>query len=137
MPPKPLPKFFIGEENTQKMIERFKKEKAPVLAEHLGKPDSESVWFSRDHIADWLKEIDHAGGNGLRINFGVYGPEDATEAYPVEGQTCLVIHITRGQNGKEKDNVILEDEPDFQERSKIKRKGFNMGSLCPPRCEDY
>lgn len=110
--------------------------KYPTLSERLGKDDTKSIWYSRDHVVKLLEEIDHANGDGLRLHFGAY--EDGHEF--ASGQLCLVMNVTRG-----KKDVILEEEADFPDRSKSEKgfdpnakvisKDFNFGSPCPPRCD--
>lgn len=135
MSAKPLPFFFIGKETTEKRKRLFVEKKLPKLVEALGKPDTQSIWYSRDHIAGLLEEIDHAKGDGLRLQFGSY--EDGHE---FAGQLCLVMNVTRDRK-----NITLEDEPDYKERSKAEKsfdpdakvtpKDFNFGSPCPPKCD--
>ncbi|CAM1339207.1 hypothetical protein [Tenacibaculum aestuarii] len=142
---KKLPFFFIGKRVTEERKENFKQQKYPVLCKQLGKKDTQSVWYSREHISKLLEEIDHAGGDGIRLHFGAYEKE-----HPFEGQLCLVMNVTRVKKEGEfqkRENIFLEEELDFEERSKSDRstsdsdsnvikRDFNFGSPCPPRCEE-
>lgn len=143
-PLKKLPFFFIGKKVTEQRKENFKKLKYPVLCKQLGKEDTQSVWYTREHILKLLEEIDHVEGDGIRLHFGAY-----EKGHPFEGQMCLVMNVTRTkQQGKlqKRENIFIEDECDFEERSKSDRsfndsepskikRDFNFGSPCPPRCE--
>lgn len=118
-----------------------------MLTSSLGKTDTRSVWYSRAHIAALLDEIDHAEGDGMRIFFGSY--ESEHEDY--SGQTCLLMVVTREEQVGEMirhKNVIIEDEPDYEDRAALARempdwelgqskrkRDFNHGSPCPPICD--
>lgn len=137
----PLPWFFIGKHLTDERINGYINNKQPLLSQALGREDTRSVWYSREHILKLLEEIDHAGGDGLRIYFGMY---EATHAeFP--GQTCLLMAVTRSaqKDGKTvHERVSLEDESDFAQRSSLSRdlnqpygRDFNFGSPCPSLCD--
>ncbi|MGG8497141.1 hypothetical protein ACQY1Q_12045 [Tenacibaculum sp. TC6] len=142
---KKLPFFFIGKKVTEERKENFKKLKHPILCKQLGREDTQSVWYTREHISKLLEEIDHAGGDGIRLHFGAY-----EKGHPLEGQLCLVMNVTRiKKQGKSQKrvNIFLEEELDYEERSKSDRfikdsdpnvikRDFNFGSPCPPRCEE-
>ncbi|MFC0518951.1 hypothetical protein ACFFGT_32350 [Mucilaginibacter angelicae] len=142
---KPLPFFFVGQALVNQRTADFVNQKNNLLSEALGKPDTRSIWYSRDHIAGLLDEIDHAGGDGLRIAFGMY-----ERGHQFAGQLCLMMNPTRGVavgDSVVHQAVILENEPDFAERSAVNKdydfgnglpgvdKGFNLGSPCPPICD--
>jgi len=142
---KPLPIFFISQALLEQRSGRFINQKNNLLSNALGKPDTRSVWYTRDHIAGLLDEIDHYGGDGLRIYFGMYEPDHPNFA----GQLCLVMNPTRTVDGSTgHPDIIVENEPDFAERSALprasgaglednvfnKKKGGNLGSPCPPIC---
>ncbi len=139
--PKPLPWFFIGEQLTNDRIELFMNNKHNLLSQSLGKQDTHSIWYTRDHIAMLLDEIDHAGGDGLRVYFGMY--EAGHSDFP--GQTCLLMAITRAAQRGDKtihERVSLEHESDFPQRSSLPRdfnqptgRDFNFGSPCPSLCD--
>ncbi len=136
---KKLPFFYVGKATTDSRKENFIRSKYPLLCEGLGKQDTQSIWYSRNHILALLEEIEHAGGDGLRLHFGAY-----EEGHEFEGQLCLVMNVTRYSNEKRVD-VIVENEADFDDRSKATRstdgtdhqipRDFNFGSPCPPRCD--
>jgi len=143
---KPLPFFYVGQTITNDRISSFKTQKHPLLTQAIGKPDTCSVWYSKEHFVKLLEEIEFAGGDGIRISFGTY---EAGHQY--EGQTCLLFNTTRATEvggAITHTNVILENEPDFADRSAQERdiihfpgedpivKDFNLGSPCPPFCND-
>ncbi|SEO51039.1 hypothetical protein [Mucilaginibacter sp. OK283] len=145
---KPLPFFFISQELADQRTSAFLNEKNNLLSNAIGKPDTRSIWYSRDHIAGLLEEIDFAGGDGLRIFLGMYEATHPNFA----NQLCLIMNPTRAVQAGEftiHENVILENEPEFLTRSAMARggelplgenlfnpqKGFNLGSPCPPICD--
>lgn len=150
----PLPYFFVGKDLASERIGNYSAKHA-LLSTHIGKPDTKSVWYSKEHITELIDEIELASGDGMRIFFGSYDCNHAEFA----DQTCLVMVVTREQlteNGIIHQNVIVEEEPGFEERSAepaivpnwIKnnrlytKRDFNHGSPCPPVCdgdegEDY
>jgi hypothetical protein len=133
----PLPSFFVGKQVTKDRIDRFIAEKHPLLSGAIGTPDTKAIWYSKDHVAQWLAEMDKAGADGMRIYFGMQGAEDE---YP--NQTCLLMVMTRAdmQTGVHTDFTI-EDSPDFADRRfrpgnrEGNRRDFNTGSPCPPVCD--
>ena len=141
---KKLPFFFVGKSITDLRKERFKQEKHPILSSQLGKEETLNIWYTREHIVKLLEEIDHASGDGIRLHFGAY-----EAGHEFEGQLCLVMNVTKTltkENFSERKDIILEDQPDFIERSKTDRnlefsqsskvkRDFNFGSPCPPRCK--
>lgn len=142
---RPLPYFFIGQALTNERINYYLTRKHPLLNADLGRTDTKSVWYSKEHIVKLMEELEYAGGDGVRVSFGVYEPSNE-----YEGQLCLLMNITRQRilNGNVvHENISLEDEPDYPDRSTLPRdiielpgedepidKDFNYGMPCPPRC---
>lgn len=145
---KPLPFFFVGKDITLARRADYASNKHTLLSEALGRPDTKSIWYSKEHFVKLLEEIEYAGGDGIRFYFGMYEPE-----HEYAGQTCLVMNTTRETiiNGNTVHvNVVLENEPDFGDRSELPRdiilenditglksRDFNYGSPCPPRCDGF
>lgn len=146
-----LPYFFVGKDLATERIGNYAT-KHTLLTQALGKQDTRSVWYAKEHIERLLEEIDHAEGDGLRIFLGAY---ESTHI-DFSGQTCLIMAVTREKvmedNSVIHENVVLEDEPDFSERSALPRimpetpfdgglfkrkKDFNHGSPCPPLCDGF
>jgi hypothetical protein len=142
---RPLPYFFIGQALTAERINNYLTQKHPLLSQGLGRTDTKSVWYSKEHIVKLLEELEYAGGDGVRVSFGVYEPSNE-----YAGQLCLLMNLTRERivDGIVlHENVLIENEPDFPERSTLARdiielpgedepidKDFNYGMPCPPRC---
>jgi hypothetical protein len=135
---KPLPFFFVGKDVTNERINKFLTTKYDLLSDAIGKPDTRSIWYSKEHVEGWLSEINLANADGLRIYFGSY--EETHPSYPK--QTCLLMVLTRedSQPGVHGD-ISIEDEPDFALRSQTERsivdfteRDYNVGSPCPPIC---
>lgn len=143
---KSLPFFFIGRSLTLERINNYLNHKHGLLSQSLGKMDTKRIWYSKEHIAKLLEEIEYVGGDGVRVSFGMY--ENSNE---YAGQLCLLMNVTRDQTVGDTVshvNVILENEPDYEDRSALQRdiilpsdeetpidKDFNYGSPCPPRCD--
>jgi hypothetical protein len=145
---KPLPFFHVGQQATADRISRFQKQKHNLLSQALGKPDTRSIWYSKEHFAKLLEEIEFAGGDGIRVHFGMY-----EEGHQFAGQLCLLFNCTREKqagNTTLHSNVVLEHESDYPQRSSLPReiilfpgdshsadvRDFNLGLPCPPRCDD-
>lgn len=146
--PKPLPWFFIGREAASQRVKNYEKQKHNLLTDSLGKPDTKSIWYSKEHISSLLEEIEHVGGDGVRIYFGAY--DVSHESFG--GQLCLIMiptkELKQGEMITHK-NVSIETERDFAERTSLSRdfnlsneddevptsRDFNYGSPCPPLCD--
>lgn len=147
--PKPLPFFYIGKDITVERINNYITQKHPILSLAIGKPDTKSIWYPKEYIVKLLEEIELASGDGIRIHLGMY-----EASHEFSGQICLLINSTRSEKtgaGVTQNNVILENEENFQERACLPRgtvilpdgpstdgykKDFNYGSPCPPRCDN-
>ena len=128
---KPVPSFFVGQEVAQKMINNYVDKKYQNACKHLGKEDTRSVWYTKDHIEKLLKEIDISNGSGLRFYFGAYGDDHKEFA----GQTCLIVYPTRKKYVENKPvdiDIVVEKEDSFPNRI---QEGFNFGRPCPPKCD--
>lgn len=144
----PLPDIFIGTENVHTMVEKYQTEKYPLLqsaqtAKGIGRHETKSVWYSKEHIQTLLTEMDLMNANGMRIYFGAY-----KEDHPLApGQQCLLMMLTKATASGNAD-IIYENEPGFEERRNAgiinsrsiipeeqqTPKPFNYGSPCPPIC---
>jgi len=143
----PLPFFYIGRSLTRERIDTYQSQKLSLLSGAIGKPDTKSIWYSREHVEKLLAEIDYAGGDGVRLYFGTY-----ESGHVFADQTCIVMNVTRELEVDDDImhvDVVLEKEPDFADRSSVPRevitfpgginsifkRDFNYGSPCPPRCD--
>lgn len=128
-----LPFFFVGKTTTKARIARYAETKHPVLSREMNKPDTKSIWYTKEHISFLLDEMNNADADGLRIYFGAYGEQ---ENY--SGQTCLLMVMTKPGEQTGHIDISVEDEPDFQARSVdgSGRRDFNVGNPCPPMCDD-
>lgn len=147
-PAKPLPDIFIGTEKVQIMVEKYQTEKYPLLqaaqtAKGIGRNETKSVWYTKEHIQTLLSEMDLMNANGMRVYFGAY-----EENHPLApGQQCLLMVLTRQSSNGGNEDIIYETEPGFEERNNASAnsrsvnpseqetpKPFNYGSPCPPIC---
>jgi hypothetical protein len=132
----PLPNFFVGKTITNNRVTQFMATKHGLLSDALGKTETRAIWYSRDHVEQWLQEIDKAEGDGLRVYFGAY-----SENEDYAGQLCLLMVVTQANtsNGSHTD-ITIEDAPDFEARAfkagNGRNRDFNIGSPCPPICDE-
>lgn len=146
----PLPAIFVPKEMISDRVNRFLQTKHAALSQQLtgngpSRQDTRSIWYTKEHVQTWLDEMNLMGADGMRVYFGAYGPENAE----AQDQLCLLMVLTRAENGLHKD-IVLENEPDFFERQQLPRersilnddededkkkpKEYNYGSPCPPLC---
>lgn len=148
----PLPEIFIGKTLVNQRILNYQENKHGILSNALAiatsttaKPETKSIWYSKEHVQTWLDEMNLMNADGIRFYFAAYGvEEDVAQA----GQLCLVAVLTSLDNNNHKD-IIYEDAACYGERllatnsrdlnlddvfDKEKPKEFNYGSLCPPAC---
>ncbi len=133
----PVPSFFVGKSITNDRVSRFISGKHALLSDDLGSTKTKAIRYSRDHVAQWLSEIDKAEADGMRIYFGT---QSETDDYP--GQLCLLMVMTKPntESGGHSD-ITIEDAPDFEARSlpsdpaAPRKRDFNTGSPCPPICD--
>lgn len=147
-PAKPLPDIFIGTEKVHTMVEKYQAEKYPLLqaaqaVKGVGRNETKSVWYSKEHVQTLLSEMDLMNANGMRVYFGSY-----EENHPfAPGQQCLLMMLTRQSANGSNEDIIYESEPGFDERKnagvntrstntneQATPKPFNYGSPCPPIC---
>jgi hypothetical protein len=150
--PAPLPEIFISKETLDSRIQNYLTDKLPLLRDAqknkgVTREETKSIWYSKEHIENWLREINLLNADGMRICFGAYGENENI----VSGQLCLVMVLTRPiENTNSHSDIVYENEPDFTARVNAtsnarsltnpvfndgsKEKQFNYGSPCPPIC---
>lgn len=143
----PLPRIFIDKGTLRRRVNLFLQNKHRILSQAMSSQDvqrveTRSIWYSKDHVQSWLDEMNLMGADGMRVYLGTY--EEGMSA----GQLCLLMVLTRlGEDDQTHWDIILEDEPGFQERLDASRaitldepgeeecgKQYNYGSPCPPIC---
>jgi hypothetical protein len=154
---KPLPEFFIGKAEANKLITNFMKTKLPGLNKKMpnGREDTQSIWYSFSHIEELYKEMVFLNADGLRIYFGCYDGDTKDTEYgdDVSQQLCLVMvpTMTNLETAKHED-ILQEDTKEFwlrpgsemfvgndgnnAELTHAGSRGYNHGSPCPPICKD-
>lgn len=149
---KPLPVSFIDPELAKTRVTNYKNDAYQQLSTKLrevhGEPVSEtrSVWYSLTQLQEWIDELMHYGGDGIRIYLGQKENLKEGETYneltgePRPGQLCLVIVPTkRGSNAASHVNLIYNKLPDYEPRLAATEPlplemAFNLGGYCPPLC---
>ena len=147
----PLPAIFIGKEKINQRVKLYQRIKHPLLSQELSsggipREDTKSIWYSREHIEMLLSEINQMDADGIRVYFGAYEQGSGI----ADGQLCLLMVLTRpSADGFSHRDIILEDEPGFEERVQMTQsrstedetglpggipREYNYGSPCPPIC---
>jgi hypothetical protein len=153
---KPLPSSFITSDIVTERVSNYKNGAHQLLSEQLSKnagepvEDTRSVWYSTEQLMEWLSELVHYNGDGLRIYIGQREKlkpgerYDDTSGEPRPGQLCLLIVPTKkGETEDSHINMLYKDLPDFEARKAISKtanagqegqRAFNFGGYCPPLC---
>jgi hypothetical protein len=149
---KSLPLSFIDPVLAKTRVMNYKAGAYGILSANLSAAnnkavsETKSVWYSAAQLQDWINEINHYGGDGIRIYFGqkedlAPGEEyDERSGEPRPGQLCLVIIPTKeGSNTSIHKNLIYNKLHDYQQRldatePRPLEMAFNLGGYCPPLC---
>jgi hypothetical protein len=152
MSTKPLPTSFIDPELAKTRVVNYKNDDYNNLSTKLNEArgntagETKSVWYSLTQLQEWVAEIEHYKGDGIRIYLGQKEELRDGENYselsgePRPGQLCLVIVPTkRGSHASSHVNLIYNQLPDFEERlavtpPRMQEMAFNLGGYCPPWC---
>jgi hypothetical protein len=113
---RPLPFFFLSSTTIITRITNYLNLKYKVLSETIGKQETKCIWYSKEHIIQLLEEIEAVNGDGVRFYLGSY--EATNENSP--NQLCLLMVTTRANQEGHQD-VILEEEANFNDRAKLKQ----------------
>ncbi|KAA2240404.1 hypothetical protein F0L74_30075 [Chitinophaga agrisoli] len=122
---------FVDARHVNELRENYRTERWVENSNHLGKPDSLSVWYSLDELKEYLETAAAAGADGVRVYFGAY-PSTYPENILLEGRQTVVFVATQQ---KQSDTGKTENKDLYVST----RKGpeviaFNFGSICPPNC---
>lgn len=147
----PIPEYFVGRETVNRRVKKFMAGKRQLLtndmnANGLSSEESKHVWYPKEYIEVLVDELQHYGGNGVRIYFGEY-ENDIMEAAP--GQLGLLLVLTREEDDGKIHDILFEEQEDYSLRiGNFKSKGidlsqsyvngkpreFNAMLPCPPLC---
>jgi hypothetical protein len=153
MTAKPLPSSFIAYETAKKRIDLYRSNAHDMLSKKLSETEgvpvqeTKSVWYSAKQLLEWIDEIIHYGGDGIRIYLGQKEPLEPGVLYneklkePRPGQLCLIIVPTKAGAFEDSHiNIIYnENSQDFRDRKAATNitsigRSLNLGSYCPPLC---
>jgi hypothetical protein len=143
--PTPLHSGFVGKEKVNDRVKRYQfgdqdeyEGKYQMLSDKMElrghfQGETKYVWYSKQYFEDLVTEINLYNGDGIRVYFGEYENENGVPA----GQLCLLMVVTK-PDANDTDihrDVVIEDEPGFDQRSAVSRsREFNIGAPCPPIC---
>jgi hypothetical protein len=122
---------FVDARHVNELRENYRTERWMSNSNHLGKPDSLSVWYSLDELKDYLETAAAAGADGVRVYFGAY-PSTYPDNILLEGRQTIVFVATQqkqSETGKTENKDLYVSTPKGPEVV-----AFNFGSLCPPSC---
>lgn len=128
---KPLPGIFISKDVVNQRVKNYVNNKLPLLSNAIGKPDTQSGWYSLEQFEELMREMYHLNADGLRIYFGAYGSNDPL--YPDQLTFMFVPTYLDSETGNHTD-IMIDDLPDFSKRAALldSSKNYDTASLCPP-----
>jgi hypothetical protein len=137
---KPLPSIFVYKEVVNERVHNFRNNKLPLLSDAIGKPDTQSGWYSLQQFEELMREMYYLHADGVRFYFGAHSSNDPL--YPDQLTFVLVPTYWDASTECHKD-IVVEEMPDFETRNAIETsaakhsedvKNYDTISLCPPRC---
>lgn len=152
----PLSEYFIGHNEANQRIARYRLRKHKLLTEDLEKKgcdrgETKYVWYPRSYFETLLNEMDYykskgVNVNGARVYLGEYENKD-DENFP-SGQIGLIIVLTEETENNITRDIILEEKAGYLERLRAAKesnirlnipgeendRAFNVCGPCPPAC---
>jgi hypothetical protein len=122
---------FVDNNHVTMLRENYKQNRWMANSEHLGKPDSLSVWYSLDELKQYIATAEAAGADGIRVYFGVY-PSVFPENILLQDRQTIVFVATQqksSETGKTENKDLYVSTPKGPEIV-----AFNFGLPCPPAC---
>ncbi|WP_298737699.1 hypothetical protein [uncultured Chitinophaga sp.] len=122
---------FVDARHVNELRENYRRERWVNNTNHLGKPDSLSVWYSLPELKEYLEAAEAAGADGIRVYFGVY-PSTYPDNILLEGRQTVAFVATQQkqtETGKTENKDLYVSTPKGPEIV-----AFNIGSPCPPYC---
>jgi hypothetical protein len=120
---------FVTKQEVDTLITSYKKERWAANSDQLGKADSLSVWFTVEEVEAFLAKVKANGGNGVRMHFGVFSAENATEP-EFEGRQTLVMIGNRSSDG----TFASSKELYASNSGNPEIVALAGGIVCPPFC---
>jgi hypothetical protein len=111
--------LFLGREKIRYQVQKFLREKLPLLTTAIGKEDTRWIWYSKEYLETVYEAINYLDADGVRIYFGQFEEEHPEYAR----QTCLIWIPTRPveHTWGGSDDIIIEDDRAIPEASFLNR----------------
>ena len=88
---------YVSKDEMNVMTSAYKQDRWASNTEVLGRADSLSIWYTVEELENFLENVKANGGNGVRIQFGVY-PEGYRKPELVGMQTVVLV-ANRSKDG--------------------------------------
>jgi hypothetical protein len=122
----------VNTQHVDTVIKNYKQERWVDNSKRLGKEDSLSVWFTVEELQDFMETVKLNGGDGIRLYFGAYDKNYATEPLYAGRQTVVLVATKE----KETPNGVTNKDVYINTENGTSILAYNMGKLCPPSCVD-
>ncbi len=134
---KPLPSTFIYQDVVAQRIKNYREKKLPLLSNAMGKPDTESGWYSLEQFEELMREMYYQHADGLRIYFGAHSSDD--HLYPDQLTVIFVPTFYNSETDNHED-IVIEQSEAYATRAvtfeKDVKKNIDTLTLCPPLCKN-
>lgn len=121
---------FISTQAAEELIHNYKKERWAYSTERLGKSDSLSVWYSIEELEELIERVKTAGGDGIKMHFGVYSADFQKKPEYAGRQTVVLL----GTKTKEVNGQLTNKNIYLQTDKGTSLLAYNLGNMCPPFC---
>lgn len=121
---------LVNTNHVKTLLHNYKQERWVHNSQRLGKEDSLSVWYSLEELQNFMKQVEELGGTGIRVYFGVYDQQFASDPLHAGRQTVVFVGTkdnTTGEGSLTKDMYYEKD-------NQTSVLAFNAGRPCPPFC---
>ena len=122
---------LVSTAHVDTLLRNYKQERWTRNSQHIGKPDSLSIWFSMDKIEEFLAVAKENGSDGVRVYFGAYSADDAQHPDFASRQTVAMVATKRKMTSNGASNKNLYYVNKAGENSIV---ALNAGTPCPPYC---
>ena len=117
----------VNGKHVKELLAEYKQMRWVHNSDRIGKADSLSVWYGIDELQDFINTARQSGANGIKMYFGVYSKENASDI-KYEGRQTIV--LVASKTGIQADGSSIEKSV-FHGGELV---AFNFGRLCPPNC---
>jgi hypothetical protein len=122
---------LVNTEHVNTIIRNYKQERWVHNSQRLGKEDSLSVYYTIEELEEFLAKAKDHGADGVRLYFGAYDKEYASNPLYAGRQTIVFVATAE----KESTNGLTVRKDVYYNTDKGPSiLAYNVGSLCPPWC---